>query len=239
MLFHERAQTIPQSRPNRKRVFLQALVTDNVEHGEANGARDRIAAERGEELHPVRERIGDFARGDNRRHRVAVADGLAHHHDVGHDGLPLEPPEMAPHATKANLHLVGDAEASGGADVPVRRLEVALRWDHLPAAAEQRFADESGDGFACLVNHATDRIAVGRPRIEPLAFVRPPIAIGHRDDVDPRFGLPATAFTHEFVRANGDQLRRVAVVCAVHHEEVLMARHRSCEAEGEFVGFAA
>ena len=59
------------------------------------------------------------------RDRMAVAERLAHHDDVGHDALILEGPEARAHAAEPGLHLVGDAHAAGGAHVRVHVREIA------------------------------------------------------------------------------------------------------------------
>ena len=82
-------------------------------------ARHRVAAERAEELHAVVERVGDGARRRDRADRMAVAERLAHHDDVGHDALILERPEARAHAAEPGLHFVGDAHAAAGAHVLV------------------------------------------------------------------------------------------------------------------------
>ena len=74
-------------------VRLQALVGDHVEHRQPDRARDGVAAEGVEVLHPGLERARDRRRGDHRAERVAVADRLAERDDVGHDVLELEAPE--------------------------------------------------------------------------------------------------------------------------------------------------
>ena len=45
--------------PHRRRVLLEILAVDDLEHGETDGGRDWVAAERVEVLHAVGERIGD------------------------------------------------------------------------------------------------------------------------------------------------------------------------------------
>src|SRR5690606_34798728 len=65
-------------------VLAQAIALDHIEYGKAGRAGNEIAAERVEILEPVVERGSDLARRHQRRHRMAVADRLAHGDDVGH-----------------------------------------------------------------------------------------------------------------------------------------------------------
>ena len=96
------------------RVGLQPFLRHHVEHREPDRARDRVAAERAEEFHPVVERRGNRRRGDHRANRMPVADRLAEDDDVGDDALGFEGVEVCAKATVRGLHLVGDADAAGG-----------------------------------------------------------------------------------------------------------------------------
>ena len=109
------------------------------------GARHRVAAERAEVLHAVVERVGDRARRRHRADRMAVAERLAHHDDVGHDALILERPEARAHAAESRLHFVGDADAAGRAHVLVHVRQISRRKDELAADARTRLGDEAGD----------------------------------------------------------------------------------------------
>ncbi|MCH8271592.1 MAG: GDP-mannose 4,6-dehydratase, partial [Planctomycetes bacterium] len=88
-----------------QRVLLKTLVLDNVQDGQADRARYRIAAEGVEVLHSVGEALGDLGRGDDGAQWMPVPHGLAHGHDVGYDALSLEAPEVASHAAEAHLDL--------------------------------------------------------------------------------------------------------------------------------------
>ena len=49
--------------------------------------------------------IGNLLRGDHGRHGEAVADALGHRHDVGHDSVALEAPEVLAGSTETGLNL--------------------------------------------------------------------------------------------------------------------------------------
>ena len=49
--------------------------------------------------------IGNLLRGDHGRHGEAVADALGHRHDVGHDSVALEAPEVLAGSTETGLTL--------------------------------------------------------------------------------------------------------------------------------------
>ncbi len=183
-------QTLEKVAAEVERVRLQALFLDHVEHRQADGAGDRVAAEGAEELHAVGERVGDLRRGDDGRHRVAVADRLAEDDDVRHHALGLEGPELAADAAEADLHLVGDAEAAGRADVAVGGLEVALGRDDLAAAAEQRLEDEAGDRLLRALESGAHLVAIGAPGRRSLSLVLSAVAVRHGDHVHPRLGPP-------------------------------------------------
>ena len=49
--------------------------------------------------------IGNLFGGDHGRHGEAVADALGHRHDVGHDSVALEAPEVLAGPTETGLNL--------------------------------------------------------------------------------------------------------------------------------------
>ena len=112
--------------PTRDGVLLQPLVADHVEHGDADLARDRAAADGAKKLPPRRA---------PRRSRAVVITAPT--------GWPLpvdfaivtmsgttpccsKAQNHAAHPPVADLHLVGDAEAAGGADVAIGGREVPV-----------------------------------------------------------------------------------------------------------------
>ena len=132
--------------PDAEGVLLETLVLDDVQDRQADRARYRLAAEGVEVLHSVCEALRDLGRGDDGAQWMPVPHGLAHGHDVGHDALSLEGPEVASHAAEAHLDLVADAHAAVLAHQGVCRREVARSELDLPTAAQQALADERGGG---------------------------------------------------------------------------------------------
>ena len=120
----------------------EPLALDHVEHGRADGGRDRGAGEGREEV-PARGELGrDRRRRDDGAHRVPVAHRLAEGDDVRHDAVLGEAPERLPDAAEAGLHLVGDAERAGGAGPRIGRDEVAGRNREDAVAREDVVADQ-------------------------------------------------------------------------------------------------
>ena len=68
---------------------------------------------------------------------MPVADRLAHRHNIGHDALPLEAPEVRAHSPKADLYFVGNADAASAAHMAVHFLEIVLGQDELAATAQE------------------------------------------------------------------------------------------------------
>ena len=128
--------------------MLEMIVFEHIENSEARGASNRIAAERAEKFHAIVEAGGDFRSGDDGSEREGISDGLAEHHDVGDDVLRFESPEVRAEAAEADLHFVGDADATGRADVLVGFGEIAGRKNNLAGDAGERFGDVRGDSAA-------------------------------------------------------------------------------------------
>ncbi len=160
---------------------------------------------------------------------------------------------MRSHSAESDLHLVGDEEPARFADATGRARQEAGRRNDLPAAPEERFADEGGrlppDQAQGLRRTAhVGRILLTRiaallarsPFIRPAAFrpVQPAVGIGHGDHPD-MLRRAAAARTVELVRADVDQAGEVAVVGAVHHHETRAARVVSSEAQGQVVRFGS
>ena len=90
----ERSQLREEVGADLLRMRLHPFVFEHVEHGQSDGARDGVAAERAEVLHPVVERRGYLRRRHHGADRMPIADRLAQHHDVRHHLLLLEAVEM-------------------------------------------------------------------------------------------------------------------------------------------------
>lgn len=72
----------------------------------------------------------------------------------------------------------------------------------------------------------------------PGAALGPSIAIGKRNDVDPRWRA-ASAGPAVFVGTQVDERLRVAVVSGLEHEYIVALSEGAGEAQGQLVGFAA
>src|SRR4051812_36185974 len=88
------AESAEQPLPDDAGVLLEPLLLDDVEDREADRGRHRVATERVEVLHAVRERVRDLASRDHGSERVAVADRLAHRDDVRCRALGPEGPRV-------------------------------------------------------------------------------------------------------------------------------------------------
>ena len=101
--------------------------------------------------------LGDRAGGDDGADRDPVAGALGHRHDVGHDALLLEAPEVVAESSVAHLHLVGDAEAARGPDRRVRLLQVPVGQQDAAGVPVDRFGDEAADPSTATSTTSADR----------------------------------------------------------------------------------
>src|SRR5882724_6061461 len=97
---------------NHKSVFLQPFLFDNIQHGQANGAGNRVAAKGVEIFHSIVERRGYFRGGYDRCHRMTITNGFAHCDYIRNDALSFKTPEMRAHSTETDLNLICDTDAS-------------------------------------------------------------------------------------------------------------------------------
>src|SRR5579863_1297399 len=137
---------------NAKRVGLQLFFGYHIEDGQADGARDGIAAEGVEVFHTIVEGGRDLGCGHNSREWMAIANRLAQGHDVRHDSLCLKPPEMSADAPKTDLHLVGNTDTARDSYISIRFLEVIFGQDNLAAAPRKRLADKGRNPLLALLN---------------------------------------------------------------------------------------
>ena len=144
MLFLKFAESAEEPVPHDRAALLEVVPAHDLEGGATLGDGDGVAAV-GVEMNPLGEGLGDLVGGDHRGERGTVADTLGHDDDVGLDALGLEAPEGFAGATKTGLNLVGDADTTGGTDVLVNFLKVAVRKDDGPAHALDGFGDEGGN----------------------------------------------------------------------------------------------
>src|SRR5262245_53670288 len=117
-------------------MLLQPLVTNDVEHRAPDGHRHRVTPERIEVLHPIGECGRDGWSGNHSSDGMAISDRLTQGDDVGNDALGFKSPHVAPGPPEADLNLVGDANATGGAYPPVHLPEISRRQNDLAGARE-------------------------------------------------------------------------------------------------------
>jgi len=88
---HERAESLPGDACQLFRhVPAKCAFLHNLEHLGSYGARNGTSTERTEEFPAVVEGCRNFGRRDDRADRIAIANGLAEHDDVGYDALLLK-----------------------------------------------------------------------------------------------------------------------------------------------------
>ena len=110
MAFPEQGEPLTESGSDRGRVRDETLVSDDVEHGKPGHHRDRVAAERAEELRRRAQPVDVGPPSDHGGHRVPVAHGLAQGDEVRLESDRHERPEVLARASVAGLDLVGDDE---------------------------------------------------------------------------------------------------------------------------------
>src|SRR5699024_4868507 len=146
-------------------VVLQALILDYVEHGQANGAGHRVAAEGIEILHAVGKGSRDLRRGDDRGHGVTVADRFAEGDDVRDGILDLGCPECFAGATEADLHFVGDSDTAERAHVIEHARQIAWWPDDLTAHTGETLGDKCGQTVAAIAFVALPQYSLGLFRV--------------------------------------------------------------------------
>ena len=239
--FPEAFQPFLHPPADAERVLLEALVAQDVEDGQADRAGDRIAAVRVEILHSVGERCGDLGGRDHRAERVAVADRLSQRHDVGHDALGLESPDVRPDPAESHLHLVGHADPARQPDVRVGLAEISFGQLDLAGAARKGFAVERGDlpalapGVLDGFGHVAGVLLRG-VGIVPAVAAAVEVGEGDRVDVVRR---PGAAGPVELVGAEVDQRAQVSVIRGLHDDDVRGARIGPGHPQRQVVGLAA
>ncbi len=172
---------------------------------------------------------------------MAVADRLAHGDDVGHHPWRLERPPMAADAAEADLHLVGHADAAGGAHHRVDFPEIAIRQEHLAGDAGDRFRQEQA-GRTTLPGHLGDLRgdALGKPLcvFADRPFGRGAVAVGNRR-LEHMRRPPLAAPALVFVGAEVDEFLRRAVIAPVEHDRLAAAGTGPCHAQHQAVGLTA
>src|SRR6185436_2344644 len=229
-----------QPLPGDPGVLLETLLLDDVEDRETDRRRHGVPTERVEVLHPVGERLGDRSRRHDRAERMAVADRLAHRHDVRPRPGRTERPRVDPDPPEPDLDLVGDRDR---ADRPGRVEETgepAARWDDLTGDGRDRLRDHGSGSVAASRLAVEDRAGlaeVRRPDLWPIAAMSTSVRVRQRHDLD-IVGRALAAGPAELVRAHLDEPLGVAVVRAVDGGDIPPAGRGSCQAERQLVRLA-
>mmetsp|Transcript_121662 Transcript_121662/g.306009 ORF Transcript_121662/g.306009 Transcript_121662/m.306009 type:complete len:274 (+) Transcript_121662:180-1001(+) len=214
----QRCEVGTEPRADLARVLLQALVAKNVEHGIPCSATDRIPAERVEVLQAIVEGLRHRAGRDDGRQGHAVAEGLAHRHDVRGHPLLLEGPEVVTQATETHLHLIRHAHPASRSNRRVARRQVPRRRQDDPADRHAGLDDEGGDLPACsLATSSLHILCITLTRIQTPVRTAERARARHLVDVGLR---SLTAFVVEFVGADLNRLLGVAVIPVVDHDEL-------------------
>ena len=225
------------------RTLAQPLAFDHVEHRQPDLRRNRVATEGVEVLHSALKGLSDGTRRQHGSERMAVTDWLAEGQDVGPRTLCIERPHRAADATEADLHFVGDADATSRADRIECARQVSRRWHDLATAPHQRLGQEGGQPMPTLAQRdrrRSDAIHVVRgssPIVNPGRPVSATVRIRHRSDLDPISSVEAP-LALELVRAQFDQPLRVAVVPPIQNHHAIATGVRARKPKRQFIGFA-
>ena len=180
------------------RAFLHLAGGQQLDHGRADGAGQRVAAERRPVLAGL-EQAEDLAVRDHGRQRHdAAAERLAEHVDVGLDALAVAGERRAG-AAQARLDLVGDHQhAAARGDLTHLRQETLRRHDHAGLALDG--LEQHGHGV--VVDGGLD--GVGVPE---------------RNVYEAR-GVGGERLAGVLVVAERDDRRGTAVEIALHHDDL-------------------
>ncbi len=217
------------------------LFFEYLQNRESGGARYRIAAEGAEEFHSIIETCGDFRSGDDCSKREGIADRFAEHHDVRNDSLRLESPEVRAEAAKADLHFIGDADATCGANVLVGFREISGRKNNLTGDARHSLGDVRSRAAAFSAHSLQQqrdvlRVVCSRCGIIPPVWTA--IIVRNCCDMDPRLAAAASR-SIKLVRAQVDECCCMPVVCVFEDDDILAGGVRAGQAQRKLVRFAA
>jgi hypothetical protein len=228
-------KTLFQIGADRRRLLLEALVANDVQHFKADGARHRIPTERVEILHAVVEGRGDRTRGDDCPDGESVSNGLAHGDDIRRDSLQLKRPEHVTGTTKPSLYLVGDADDSFGPGMSIRGAKPAVRRHDLPATTQNGLVKKRGSRttrFAEPLRSQRHVLSIPVARVRPTFFTTE--RIRHTDHPHMR-GHARPARTIELVRTRFNEGGQIAVIASLHHHQTPMPGGRGSQAQREVV----
>lgn len=108
------------------------LSSTYIEYSGSYGASDRIAAER-VEVTRFAENRGDLRCRYDYSHGKSIANSFGHRHDIRHDTVTFEAPEVFARPADCRLHLVGYAETTSFSHELVNFTQKRLRVLHDPA----------------------------------------------------------------------------------------------------------
>ena len=137
-------------------VALKVVAEQIVQIGERPGGGQRIAAEGGDRVGA--DRVDEVAPTDDTTDGQTVPQALGEGHQIGHEAVRLETPEVVAGAPPAGLHLIGDEED-------------AVLVEHFLHGCEEPVGrdDEAPDALDRLGDQA--RHVAGRGRLDHLAQV--------------------------------------------------------------------
>ena len=196
MRVDDRGELLLEPQADRAHVLEEALVEDDVEHGDADRHRERIAAE-GRAVRARRHAGRRLARRKAGADREAGAKALRERRDVGRDARPFVREEAAG-AAHAGLDLVEDQEQAALVAEPAQVAQVLQRHRADAALALDRL-DQDRRGLR------PDR------RLERLA-------VAERHLVE-ALDLRAEAFEIFRLAAGGDRRERAAVEGALEGDD--------------------
>src|SRR5579871_3293452 len=118
---------------------------------------------------------------------MPVPNWLTHCHNIRHNTLRLESPEMCAHAPKTHLHLISNAHTTCRAHMAIHFLKIML-WQHnLTTAAQQRLANEPRNLASILLhslNNSFNMACILDARLRVGRFELPAIDIRHKSLVN-------------------------------------------------------
>ena len=200
----------------------EPLVLDHVEHCERRPGRDRVPAERAEELARERQPLHEFASRDHGSDGIPVSHRLPERHHVGRDAILNERPEVFAQPAVAGLHLVRDEETAGVVRPSHDRRDLLGR--RCPDAVARQPAVEERHGDAVELCERALQLACdvrSRSRRRDPDNVRRPL-------------LRRPLFRRQVSDGVGD-----AVICVLGHDRPAPPRHRRCDPPRDVVRLAA
>src|SRR5215831_43451 len=166
---------------------------------------------------------------------MAVTDRLTQSHDVGHDVLQLEHPEVCAGASETSLHFVGNTNAARGPDCSKSCRQITHWQNDLPATAQRRFAEERRRPRV-LSGRLGDQLRILLSRIR--AAMRAAKDVWHCHFVDPS-RTTASSWSIELVGTEIDHRAGVAMVSAVDDDHIFPVRARAREPQRQLVRLTA